>query len=189
MFQHQEAPTRAEMRQSIRDRRSRLGLSPPDRPQSAPPVTTTQKLNDEFKRQILKARADKLTLADHPEASPLATDFFKLAWEKLDSGVLVSPIEIIQRAVARRYHLPLKVLLSHRRTKSVVRPRQVAMYLARRLTRASFPIIADRFGGRDHTCVMYSVSQIESFIRKDAVIAAEIKFLISEIKNTVREAT
>jgi chromosomal replication initiation ATPase DnaA len=177
------------MRQNIRDRRSRLGLNPADRPQPAPPVTTTQKLDDEFKRRILKARADKLTIADSPSTSPLATDFFKLAWEKLDSGVLVSPIEIIQRAVAQRYQLPLKVLLSHRRTKSVVRPRQVAMYLARRLTGASFPVIADRFGGRDHTGVMYSVSQIESFIRKDELIASEIKSLMAEIKNTVREAS
>lgn len=190
MLQQQAAPSRAQVRDQIRTKRlRRLGLKPDQRRKPVAPVTTAHEINEDFKRRILKARADKITIADRASTSPLAEDFFKLAWKTLDSGVMISPIEVILRAVARRYCLSRAELLSHRRTKDIVRPRQVAMYLARRLTGASFPYIADRFGGRDHTGVQYGVSQIEDFIRKDEVIAAEIKSLIVELKTVVREAS
>ena len=65
-------------------------------------------------------------------------------------------IEDIQRVVARQYNVSRSDLLSSRRTANVVRPRQVAMYLAKTLTLRSLPEIGRRFGGRDHTTVLHA---------------------------------
>ena len=69
-------------------------------------------------------------------------------------------IEDIQRVVARQYNVSRADLLSSRRTANVVRPRQVAMYLAKTLTLRSLPEIGRRFGGRDHTTVLHAVRKI-----------------------------
>src|SRR3546814_12581730 len=63
-------------------------------------------------------------------------------------------IDDIQRRVAEHYRLKPADMVSARRAREVARPRQVAMYLAKRLTPRSLPEIGRRFGGRDHTTVM-----------------------------------
>ena len=75
-------------------------------------------------------------------------------------------IEDIQRIVARQYNVSRADLLSSRRTANVVRPRQVAMYLAKILTLRSLPEIGRRFGGRDHTTVLHAVRKIEDACRQ-----------------------
>src|SRR5205814_1301683 len=75
-------------------------------------------------------------------------------------------IEDIQRVVARQYNVSRSDLLSSRRTANVVRPRQVAMYLAKTLTLRSLPEIGRRFGGRDHTTVLHAVRKIETLVSK-----------------------
>src|SRR3954469_84256 len=86
-------------------------------------------------------------------------------------------IEDIQRAVARHYNVSRADMLSSRRTANVVRPRQVAMYLAKTLTLRSLPEIGRRFGGRDHTTVLHAVRKIESLVGNDSVLAEEIEIL------------
>lgn len=86
----------------------------------------------------------------------------------------VPRMEEIQRVVAHRYSLRRIDLLSSRRTANVVRPRQVAMYLAKTLTLRSLPEIGRRFGGRDHTTVLHAVRKIGEMVRNDAQFAAEI---------------
>src|SRR5690606_14521056 len=66
-------------------------------------------------------------------------------------------IEDIQRIVARHYNVSKTELLSNRRTRTIVKPRQVAMYLAKVMTPRSLPEIGRRFGGRDHTTVLHAV--------------------------------
>ena len=66
--------------------------------------------------------------------------------------------------VARQYNVSRSDLLSSRRTANVVRPRQVAMYLAKTLTLRSLPEIGRRFGGRDHTTVLHAVRKIEALV-------------------------
>ena len=73
-------------------------------------------------------------------------------------------IEDIQRVVARQYNVSRADLLSSRRTANVVRPRQIAMYLAKTLTLRSLPEIGRRFGGRDHTTVLHAVRKIEGLV-------------------------
>src|SRR5262249_18953491 len=80
-------------------------------------------------------------------------------------------IEDIQRVVARQYNVSRADLLSSRRTANVVRPRQVAMYLAKTLTLRSLPEIGRRFGGRDHTTVLHAVRKIENLVTTDTALA------------------
>jgi chromosomal replication initiator protein len=86
-------------------------------------------------------------------------------------------IEDIQRTVARQYNVSRADLLSSRRTANVVRPRQIAMYLAKTLTLRSLPEIGRRFGGRDHTTVLHAVRKIEALVGSDAALASEIELL------------
>lgn len=86
-------------------------------------------------------------------------------------------IEDIQRVVARQYNVSRVALLSSRRTAEIVRPRQVAMYLAKTLTLRSLPEIGRQFGSRDHTTVLHSVRKIEALVAKDTALSEEIEVL------------
>ncbi|CAN1484447.1 DnaA ATPase involved in DNA replication initiation [Rhabdaerophilaceae bacterium] len=86
-------------------------------------------------------------------------------------------IEDIQRLVANHYNVSRADILSSRRTAVVVRPRQIAMYLAKSLTLRSLPEIGRRFGGRDHTTVLHAVRKIEGMVAADTELATEIDHL------------
>src|ERR1051325_7941019 len=91
-------------------------------------------------------------------------------------------IEDIQRVVARQYNVSRSDLLSSRRTANVVRPRQVAMYLAKTLTLRSLPEIGRRFGGRDHTTVLHAVRKIEGLVGNDMALAEEVESLKRQLQ-------
>jgi chromosomal replication initiator protein len=91
-------------------------------------------------------------------------------------------IEDIQRIVARHYNVSRGDLLSSRRTANVVRPRQVAMYLAKTLTLRSLPEIGRRFGGRDHTTVLHAVRKIEHLVGADTALAEEVETLKRQLQ-------
>jgi chromosomal replication initiator protein len=91
-------------------------------------------------------------------------------------------IEDIQRVVARQYNVSRSDLLSSRRTANVVRPRQVAMYLAKTLTLRSLPEIGRRFGGRDHTTVLHAVRKIEALVAKDTTLSEEVESLKRQLQ-------
>ncbi|WP_374729261.1 chromosomal replication initiator protein DnaA [Roseitalea porphyridii] len=86
-------------------------------------------------------------------------------------------IEDIQKAVANHYNVARSELLSNRRTRSVVRPRQIAMFLSKTMTPRSLPEIGRRFGGKDHTTVLHAVRKVEQLIKDDAKLAKEIELL------------
>ncbi|MGB3024375.1 chromosomal replication initiator protein DnaA [Paradevosia shaoguanensis] len=86
-------------------------------------------------------------------------------------------IEDILRIVSRHYKVPRNDLLSSRRSRDVVRPRQIAMYLAKSLTSRSLPEIGRRFGGRDHTTVLHSVRKVEQMMKDDGDLCQEIELL------------
>jgi len=85
--------------------------------------------------------------------------------------------------VARQYNVSRADLLSSRRTANVVRPRQVAMYLAKQLTLRSLPEIGRRFGGRDHTTVLHAVRKIENLVNNDTSLAEEIEILKRQLQD------
>jgi chromosomal replication initiator protein len=86
-------------------------------------------------------------------------------------------VEDILRIVAKHYGVTRADLLSSRRTANVVRPRQIAMYLAKTLTLRSLPEIGRRFGGRDHTTVLHAVRKIDANVAIDKVLAEEVEVL------------
>ncbi|WP_377297593.1 chromosomal replication initiator protein DnaA [Rhizobium sp. SGZ-381] len=86
-------------------------------------------------------------------------------------------IEDIQRIVARHYNVSRQELVSNRRTRVIVKPRQIAMYLSKTLTPRSFPEIGRRFGGRDHTTVLHAVRKIEDLISGDSKLSHEVELL------------
>ncbi len=90
--------------------------------------------------------------------------------------------EDIQKAVAGYFRLKISDLKSSTRTKAVVVPRQIAMYLCRQLTNLSLMEIADAFGRQDHTTILHANNRIEESIRTDAELYQTINFLIEDIK-------
>jgi chromosomal replication initiator protein len=93
---------------------------------------------------------------------PITLDFTKEALKDLLSmQARMITVENIQKTVADYYKLRLADLLSKRRSRSVARPRQVAMALSKELTPLSLPEIGDAFGGRDHTTVMHACKRIK----------------------------
>ena len=87
----------------------------------------------------------------------------------------------IQKTVADYYGLPLRELLSKRRTRSLARPRQVAMALAKELTEHSLPEIGDAFGGRDHTTVLHACRQVRGLIDTDAKLHEDWEKLLRKL--------
>jgi chromosomal replication initiator protein len=83
-------------------------------------------------------------------------------------------IDEIQRKVAEHYNLRLTDMHSARRSRNVARPRQVAMYLCKKLTTRSLPEIGRKFGGRDHTTVMHAVKKVEELMGEDGLFADEV---------------
>lgn len=86
-------------------------------------------------------------------------------------------IEDIQKVVSRHFNVSKNDLLSNRRTRVIVRPRQIAMYLAKVLTPRSLPEIGRRFGGRDHTTVLHAVRKVEKMSSDDVKLSHEIELL------------
>jgi chromosomal replication initiator protein len=86
-------------------------------------------------------------------------------------------IEDIQKLVASHYGVSRADILSSRRTAAVVRPRQVAMFLAKMLTLRSLPEIGRRFGGRDHQAVLHAVRKVEALTRTHSALRDEIELL------------
>ena len=86
-------------------------------------------------------------------------------------------IEEIQRKVAEHYNIRLSDMIGPKRLRTIARPRQVAMYLAKQLTPRSLPEIGRRFGGRDHTTIMHGVRKIEELMATDSQLADDLQLL------------
>ena len=86
-------------------------------------------------------------------------------------------VEEIQRKVSEHYNIRLSDMIGPKRLRSFARPRQVAMYLCKRMTSRSLPEIGRRFGGRDHTTVMHGVKRIEELKQQDGQMAEDLELL------------
>ncbi len=109
------------------------------------------------------ARQDSISTAEEPPNKPPPS------------------VDKIQRVVARHYGVTRTDILSQRRTAAVVRPRQVAMYLAKTMTLRSLPEIGRLFGGRDHTTVLHAVRKIDALVKIDLVLADVIAAIRAEL--------
>jgi len=91
-------------------------------------------------------------------------------------------IEMVQKTVADYFRLSLAELRSQKRNKNIVLPRQIAMYLSRKLTNMSFPEIGNAFGGKDHTTVLHSLRKIENELLQNDSLKNTIHQLFTNLK-------
>ena len=115
----------------------------------------------------------------HFTGKAITLDFVKEALKDLlylqDKLVTV---DNIQKTVAEYYKIKMSDMLSKRRTRSVARPRQMAMAMAKELTNHSLPEIAESFGGRDHTTVLHACRKIKELVETSTDIAEDYKNLL-----------
>ena len=86
-------------------------------------------------------------------------------------------IEEIQRKVSEHFNIRLADMIGPKRVRTIARPRQVAMYLAKTMTTRSLPEIGRRFGGRDHTTIMHGIRKVEELMSTDSQLAEDINLL------------
>lgn len=143
----------------------------------------------EFRIKVARSTDKLLTLLQamyepappEPERSepqpPIPNSEIKRASELIqDLGTTFSQIGTIQRAVLVFYpHVTVADLKSPCRTKRVVRPRQIAMYLSKELTEAGLLKIGRNFGGRDHTTILHAIRKISHLCTIDPEIAAQVQ--------------
>lgn len=91
-------------------------------------------------------------------------------------------VEAIQRHVSTSFGIAFLEMESDRRSRLVARPRQVAMYFARHLTKLSLPSIGRKFGGRDHTTIMAGIRRVETLASDDAEFAARLAAIRAELE-------
>ncbi|VAW88767.1 Chromosomal replication initiator protein DnaA [hydrothermal vent metagenome] len=127
----------------------------------------------------LEGALRRVTANSNFTGKPITLDFAKEALKDLLSlqEKLVS-IDNIQKTVAEFYKLRVAELLSKKRSRSIARPRQVAMYLAKDLTNHSLPEIGDAFGGRDHTTVLHACRKVKSLMDEDSRIEGDVNNLL-----------
>ncbi|MDR3299263.1 MAG: chromosomal replication initiator protein DnaA [Candidatus Accumulibacter sp.] len=95
-------------------------------------------------------------------------------------------VESIQKTVADYFKIKIADLFSGRRSRSIARPRQVAMWLSKNLTSLSYPSIGEAFGGRDHTTVLYAVRKIDSLRERDNELNHAVHVLLQVLKGESR---
>tara|TARA_B100001175_G_C19507514_1_gene641782 strand:- start:1341 stop:2729 length:1389 start_codon:yes stop_codon:yes gene_type:complete len=106
--------------------------------------------------------------------SPNIYECKKILKDFISSNNKSTNIESIQNIVAAYFNLNIQEMLSQRRSRSLARPRQIAMYLAKQYTTNSLPDIGRRFSNRDHTTVIHAVKKIDELIRKDNQIKEDV---------------
>ncbi len=93
-------------------------------------------------------------------------------------------VELVQKTVSKYYKIKESTIKGKKRSRSIAFPRQIAMYLCRELTEDSFPEIGAKFGGKDHTTVMYAYRKIVEQTKKDEVLSNELKELENILKTS-----
>lgn len=119
------------------------------------------------------------SLANKPISVELANEALKDLISKDKPRVITA--DYIQEIVADYFHLKIEDLKSAKRTRNIAYPRQIAMYLCRRLTDLSLPKIGEKFGGRDHTTIIHGFEKISKEINKDIELSQTINELESKI--------
>lgn len=118
------------------------------------------------------------------EEEPISLDLTKKVLKDLlkEPKKLIT-VDFIQRCVAEEFGLTLQELKTRRRNKTVVFPRQIAMYLSREMTELSLPEIGEYFGGKDHTTVLHSINKIKEELR----LSEDLKDKVERIKQLIQQ--
>jgi len=129
-------------------------------------------------REMVGALNRVLAFSKINTKSPNIYECKKILKDFINSNNKSINIELIQNLVASHFNLNIQELLSPRRSRSLARPRQIAMYLAKQHTTNSLPDIGRKFSNRDHTTVIHAVKKIDELIKKDN----EIRQSVAELK-------
>jgi chromosomal replication initiator protein len=115
---------------------------------------------------------------------PINLDLASMVLRDMSSNAAEGRVRIddILKVIGRHYNVARTDLLSPRRARNIVMPRQVGMYLAKKMTARSLPEIGRRFGGRDHSTVLHAVRKIDDQIRSDDRLAREVALLIRMVE-------
>ena len=125
-----------------------------------------------FPKEVIKRNDKYFTIND---CKNILKDLF--------SQIKVITVDKIQNVVSNYFNISLNDMLSQRRSRPLARPRQLAMYLAKKMTTRSLPEIGRRFANRDHTTVIHAVKTITRLSEQDD----EMKKNINQIKNLLQE--
>ena len=126
----------------------------------------------------MEGALNRLAVHASIQASDISVDLVKdVLKDLLRTNSRKITIDEIQKKVVEHYNIKLSDMHSPRRSRSVARPRQVAMYLAKSITTRSLPEIGRKFGGRDHTTVIHAIKTIEEIMVNDPNLAEDIELL------------
>ena len=131
----------------------------------------------------LEGSLNRLSAVASLRKTSINVEFAREVMQDLFRNRRTVTLEAIQAAVCQHYGLRLADLLSKKRTKNVAFPRQVAMYLTRKLTNASFPTIGERFGGRDHSTVIHATTSVGRKLAEDRALRATVDELERAAQN------
>ena len=129
-------------------------------------------------REMLGALNRILAFSKISAKSPTIDECKKILKDFLNHNKKSIDVEFIINTVSSYFNLTIQEMLSARRSRSLARPRQIAMYLAKQYTTNSLPDIGRKFSNRDHTTVIHAVKKIDELIKKDN----DIRQNISELK-------
>jgi len=92
-------------------------------------------------------------------------------------------IDQIQKKVAEHFNVKMSDMHSARRSRTIARPRQIAMFLAKNLTTRSLPEIGRKFGGRDHTTVIHAIKKVKELVKNDSSLSEDIEILTRSLQS------
>ena len=92
-------------------------------------------------------------------------------------------IDQIQKKVAEHFNVKISDMHSARRSRTIARPRQIAMFLAKNLTTRSLPEIGRKFGGRDHTTVIHAIKKVKELVKNDSSLSEDIEILTRSLQS------
>tara|TARA_B100000963_G_scaffold228744_1_gene199473 strand:- start:8961 stop:10349 length:1389 start_codon:yes stop_codon:yes gene_type:complete len=141
-------------------------------------------ISNEFKssiRDMLGVLNRIIASARIQNKTPTLQDAKLILKDLLNNMQSVISIEDIQKIVVAYYNLSMNDFLSARRSRHIARPRQIAMYLSKKLTTKSLPEIGRKFTGRDHTTVIHAIKKIEELMSKDRQFEYEVQSITDRI--------
>ena len=141
-------------------------------------------ISNEFKssvRDMLGVLNRVIASARIQNKTPSLQDAKLILKDLLNNMQSVISIEDIQKIVVSYYNLSMTDFLSARRSRHIARPRQIAMYLSKKLTTKSLPEIGRKFTGRDHTTVIHAIKKIEELMSKDRQFEYEVQSITDRI--------
>jgi len=132
-------------------------------------------------REMIGALNRILAFSKINTKSPTIYECKRILKDFINSNNKSINVEFIQNLVAAHFNLNIQELLSPRRSRSLARPRQIAMYLAKQHTTNSLPEIGRKFSNRDHTTVIHAVKKIDELLKKDNDIKESVATLRKKI--------